>query len=41
MTDVSAFSLLAWSATRRLALAAALILPLWLAVGWALDWWGR
>ena len=40
MLHASAFSLLAWSAARRLALVATLILPLWLVVGWALDWWG-
>lgn len=41
MTDVFLLSLLAWSAARRLTLVACLILPLWLVVGWALDWWSR
>lgn len=41
MIHVSTFSLLSWSAARRLALAAVLIVPLWLVVGWALEWWGR
>ena len=41
MILASVSSLLVWSAGRRLALAAALVLPLWLAVGWALEWWGR
>ena len=29
-----------WGLPRRLALAGAAILGLWLAVGWALDLWG-
>lgn len=33
-------SLLAWSALARLAAAAACLVPLWAAVGWALGWWG-
>jgi hypothetical protein len=32
-------TVLAMAATRRLAVAAALLAVLWLAVGWALDWW--
>ncbi len=30
---------LAWSAARRLAVAAGLSAVLWAAVGWALGWW--
>ncbi|MFC7454855.1 hypothetical protein [Insolitispirillum peregrinum] len=30
---------LLWSAAQRLLLALLLCVPLWLAVGWALDWW--
>ncbi len=30
---------LAWSAGRRLAVAAGLAAGLWAAVGWALGWW--
>jgi hypothetical protein len=33
-------TLLALGARRRLAGAAGLIAALWLAVSWALDWWG-
>jgi hypothetical protein len=32
-------TVLAMGAGRRMATAAALIGALWLAVGWALDWW--
>jgi hypothetical protein len=35
-----AISPLAWGAGRRLAGAAAISAVLWLAVGWALGWWG-
>lgn len=34
------FSPFLWGLSRRLALAGAVILGLWLAVGWALDLWG-
>ncbi|MDY0242453.1 MAG: hypothetical protein VB101_07015 [Rhodospirillaceae bacterium] len=34
------FSPFLWGLPRRLALAGAVILVLWLAVGWALDLWG-
>ncbi|MDR3326363.1 MAG: hypothetical protein LBS66_03600 [Rhodospirillaceae bacterium] len=34
-----AISPLLWSVSRRLAIAILIATVLWLAVGWALDWW--
>ena len=36
---VPSASPLAWSAGRRLAVAAGLAALLWVAVGWAVGWW--
>lgn len=32
-------TVLAMAASQRVGFAAALLLLLWIAVGWALDWW--